>query len=88
MTSKSMTRGFGSMLGAFMLGAMAGAAIALLTTPRTGRETRAQLKDAARDLKLRMEGAPEAIRAAGAQAMKAGQSVRNDMTVESQQATR
>jgi len=73
MTSKSTTRGFGSLLGAFALGATAGAAIALLTAPRTGRETRAQLKGAARDLKQRIEGAPETIRAAGARAMKAGQ---------------
>jgi gas vesicle protein len=73
MTRKNMTRGFGSWLGAFALGATAGAAIALLTAPRTGRETRAHLKDAARDLKQRMGLAPEAIRAAGARALKAGQ---------------
>jgi len=73
MTGKSMTRGFGSLLGAFVLGATAGATIALLTAPRTGSETRAQLKDAARDLTQRMGRAPEAIRAAGARSLKAGQ---------------
>jgi gas vesicle protein len=73
MASNSPTRGFGSWLGAFVLGVTAGAAIALLTAPRTGRETRARLKDAARDLRQRMDGAPEAIRAVGARAMKTGQ---------------
>jgi gas vesicle protein len=73
MTSKSVPRSVGSLLGFFLLGATAGAAIALLTAPRTGRETRAQLKDAARDLKHRIGRAPEAIRAASARAMKAGQ---------------
>jgi gas vesicle protein len=72
MTSKSMSRSVGSLLGAFALGATAGAAIAFLTAPRTGRQARAQLQDAARDLKLRMEGAPDAIRTAGARVMKAG----------------
>jgi gas vesicle protein len=73
MTSKSVRRGVGSWLGVFVLGATAGAAIALLTAPRTGRETRGQLKDAARDLKHRIRRGPEAIRAAPARAMKAGQ---------------
>jgi gas vesicle protein len=82
MSSKSRTRGFGSLLGAFALGATAGAAIALLTAPRSGRETRAQLKDAARDLKHRMDGAPEAMRAAGARAMKAGQAAYEQARVE------
>lgn len=66
-------RGFGSLLTAFALGATAGAVVALLTAPRTGRDTRAQLKGAALDLKKKMEHAPEAIRAAGAKTMKAGQ---------------
>ena len=70
MANNTMTGGLGSFLGVFLLGAAAGAAIALLTAPRSGRETRAQLKDAARDL---MERAPDAIRNAGAKAMKVGQ---------------
>ena len=73
MAQESMTGGFGSRLSAFVLGAAAGAAIALLTAPRSGRETRAQLKDAALDLKRKMERAPDAVRAAGAKTLKAGQ---------------
>jgi gas vesicle protein len=52
-----------------------GATIAILTAPRTRSETRAQLKDAARDLTQWMGRAPEAIRAAGARSLKAGQAV-------------
>jgi gas vesicle protein len=70
MAYDDMTNGFGSFLGVFLLGAATGAAIALLTAPRSGREIRAQLKDTARDL---MERAPDTIRNAGARAMKAGQ---------------
>jgi len=73
MAHESMTGGFGSILSAFVLGATAGAAIALLTAPRSGRETRAQLKDVALDIKQKMERSPDAIRAAGARIMKAGQ---------------
>jgi hypothetical protein len=56
MSYDDMTKGFGSFLGVFLLGA--------------GRETRAQLKDTARDL---MKRAPDTIRNAGARAMQAGQ---------------
>jgi len=73
MANENMTGGAGSLLTAFVLGAAAGAAIALLTAPRSGRETRAQLKDVALDLKQKMDRAPDAIRQAGASAMKAGQ---------------
>jgi gas vesicle protein len=73
MAHENMTGGAGSLLTAFVLGAAAGAAIALLTAPRSGRETRAQLKDVALDLKKKIEHAPDSIRKAGASAMKAGQ---------------
>jgi len=73
MSNKStVKRGFGSFLSVFALGATAGAAAALLTAPRTGRDTRAQLKSAALGLKRKMGRAPAAIRAAGDQTMKAG----------------
>jgi gas vesicle protein len=65
-------RGFGSFLGVFVLGATAGAVAALLMAPRSGRETRAQLKNAALDLKQKMERAPESMREAGDRVIKAG----------------
>jgi len=65
--------GFGSILGAFVVGAAAGATIALLTTPRSGREMRAQLKDATRGIGERMQQIPGAVQKAGARALKAGQ---------------
>ena len=41
--------GSGSMLVAFVLGALAGAAVALLYAPATGEETRRKLADKARE---------------------------------------
>jgi gas vesicle protein len=73
MTTDSHGSGFGSVLGTFVLGAAVGAAIALLTAPRSGRETRARLKGTARDLGKTLEGVPDAIRRAGNRAMKASQ---------------
>jgi len=73
MAHENQNISLGSFLTAFVLGAAAGATIALLTAPRSGRETRAQLKDVALDLKQTMERAPAAIQKAGARAMKAGQ---------------
>jgi gas vesicle protein len=67
-----VTRGFGSFLGVFALGATAGAVAALLMAPRSGRDTRAQLKSAALGLKRKVERAPAAIRAAGDRAMNSG----------------
>lgn len=52
----------------FVLGAAAGAAIALLTTPHSGRETRRRLKDLAGDLADRATRLPTAMRAAGREA--------------------
>jgi len=65
MTQDNGTRGFGSFLSAFLLGATAGATVALLTAPRSGRETRVQLKSAALELQKnvqkKMKRAPEAM---------------------------
>jgi gas vesicle protein len=73
MSNKStVPRGVGSFLSVFVVGATAGAVAALLMAPRSGRDTRAQLKSAALGLKQRMGRAPAAIRAAGDQTVKAG----------------
>jgi gas vesicle protein len=45
--------GAGSILLAFILGAVSGAAVALLYAPATGRETREYLADRARDARER-----------------------------------
>lgn len=73
MTPESHGHGLGSFLGAFVLGAAAGATIALLTAPRTGRETRERLKGTLFDLEGAIERVPGAIRRAGSRAVKAGQ---------------
>ena len=73
MTSGNHGSGLGSFLGAFVLGAAAGATIALLTAPRSGRETRARLKGTVSDLGKSLERVPGAIRKAGSRAVKAGQ---------------
>lgn len=52
----------------FVLGAATGAAIALLTTPQSGRETRRKLKELAGDLAERAARVPTAMRAAGREA--------------------
>ena len=49
--------GAGSILLAFLMGAVAGAAVALLYAPATGRETREFLGEKARDGKDRAGGA-------------------------------
>lgn len=72
MTSDSHVNRLGTYLGVFVLGAAAGATIALLTAPRSGRETRERLKSTLSDLGERLEGVPDAIRRAGSRAMKAG----------------
>jgi len=73
MTPESQGTRLGSFLGAFVLGAAAGATIALLTAPRSGRETRERLKGASLDLGETLERVPGAIRRAGSRAVKAGQ---------------
>ena len=73
MTSEGNGYGFGSFLGTFVLGAAVGAAIALLTAPRSGRETRERLKSKALDLGKTLQDLPDTMRKAGARAVKAGQ---------------
>lgn len=73
MTSGSRMQGFGWYLGAFVLGAAAGATIAILTTPRSGSETRERLKSAALDMKKKVENVPGAFRRAVAESVKAGE---------------
>jgi gas vesicle protein len=75
MTSDSRINGFGWYLGAFVLGAAAGATIAILTAPRSGSETRERLKSATLDMKKKMENVPGAFRRAVAESLKAGQAV-------------
>ena len=73
MSSVNHGYGFGSLLGTFVVGAAVGATVALLTTPRSGRELRAHLKDAAREMGETMQQIPGAVQKAGARAVKAGQ---------------
>lgn len=73
MSSVNEGYGFGSFLGTFVVGAAAGAVVALLTAPRSGRETRARLKEAARDMEGTLQQIPGALQQAGAKAVKAGQ---------------
>jgi gas vesicle protein len=73
MTIERQGMGLGSFLGAFVLGAAAGATVALLTAPRAGRETRERLKGASFDLRETAERVPAALRKAGTRAIKAGQ---------------
>jgi len=63
---------FGSYLGAFALGTAAGVTIALLTAPRSGRETRRRLKNADFDLEKTVENIPGAIQSAVVTAVKTG----------------
>jgi len=73
MSSESRVNGFGWFFSAFVLGATAGAAIALLTAPRSGRETRERLKKSASDLQKTMRHVPGTIQRAAERAVKAGQ---------------
>lgn len=75
MTPASSGNGLGSFLGAFVLGAAAGATIALLTAPRAGRETRKRLQGTLADLGETIDRVPGALGRAGSRAVKAGQVV-------------
>ena len=46
----------GSILMSFFVGGLVGAGIALLVAPKSGRETRQQLKELAEDVKQKAEG--------------------------------
>lgn len=56
---------------AFAGGAAVGAAVALLTTPRTGRETRELIADKARSGKETAQRLPGAVKSAGSAAREA-----------------
>jgi gas vesicle protein len=55
--TKDDSGGSGSILLAFILGAVSGAAVALLYAPATGRETRDYLNDKAEEARQRAAGA-------------------------------
>ncbi len=57
--SRNEGSGTGSVLLAFVLGAVSGAAVALLYAPATGRETREYLGERAREGRERAEAAAE-----------------------------
>ena len=63
---------------AFLAGAVTGAAVALLTAPQSGRETRSRLKGLARDAAGRAPRVPEALSAADARAAQAARQAFNE----------
>lgn len=68
------TRNFNALhiVAAFAAGAVAGAAVAYLTAPRSGRETRAALQDWARDAREKAARIPHAVREAVERGKQAG----------------
>jgi gas vesicle protein len=68
------SRGFTGtqMLITLLVGAAAGATIALLTAPRSGRETRQALQDWGREVRDRAVRLPHAVRHASERATHAG----------------
>jgi gas vesicle protein len=67
--------GAGSILLAFILGAVSGAAVALLYAPAAGKDTRDYLNDKARDLSDKARDARERASAAAAAAAEQGREV-------------
>jgi gas vesicle protein len=63
--------GTSHLLIAFLGGAAAGAAIALLTAPRTGRETRERIGHSLQEGKAKTKQLPGAVKAAGGAAREA-----------------
>jgi len=63
---------------AFLAGAVTGAAVALLTAPLSGRETRSRLKGLARDAAGRAPHLPEALSAAYERASRAARQAFNE----------
>lgn len=53
--SENYGKGGGSWLLAFVLGGLVGAAVALLTAPKSGRQTREQIRGVAHDARERAE---------------------------------
>jgi len=79
------TRGFTGtqMLITLLVGAAAGAAIALLAAPRSGRETRQALQEWGRDVRDKAVKLPHAVRHASERATHAGkEAFRESMEVE------
>ena len=68
------TRGFNGarLIVAFAVGAAAGAAVAYLTAPRSGKETRAALQSWARDARDKAASIPHALKHAVERGAKAG----------------
>ncbi len=66
-------RGFSGtdLLLAVLGGAAVGATVALLTAPRSGRETRARIADAAHNGREKAKHLPDAVKAAGTAARSA-----------------
>ncbi|HEV8700815.1 MAG TPA: YtxH domain-containing protein [Candidatus Polarisedimenticolia bacterium] len=62
----------GGMVLSFLAGAATGAAVALLTAPQSGRDTRRKLKQVTEDLADRAARVPPALQAAYRRAAEAG----------------
>jgi gas vesicle protein len=69
--------GAGSVLLAFLLGAIAGAAVALLYAPQTGRETRDRLGEKADEARRRAADAAATAAARGREALNQGRDTLN-----------
>ncbi len=61
----------GHVLAALVVGALAGAVVACLTAPQSGRRTREQIKEAARRAGRRLRDAPDRARGAWQEAADA-----------------
>jgi gas vesicle protein len=68
------TRDFNGLhlLAAFTVGAMAGAVVAYLTAPRSGKETREAIQDWAKDARDKASRLPQAVRHAVERSTQAG----------------
>ena len=55
MAEECRGHGMGNIVVAFLAGAAIGGAIALLTAPRSGKETRAKIRDGADDLREKLQ---------------------------------
>jgi gas vesicle protein len=75
------TRGINGLhlLAAFTAGAVTGAAVAYLTAPRSGRQTREALQDWAKDTRDKASRIPQAVR----EAVERGKQAGKDAFVES-----
>jgi gas vesicle protein len=70
--SETVRNNTGGMVLSFLAGAATGAAVALLTAPQSGRDTRRKLKQISEDLADRAARVPPALQAAYRQATEAG----------------